>query len=196
MFHADLVRPNLSWLGLSPQYRVAHEISGREGDGAAIGLKAGRMGWMMGDCWLGQQTSSAREATMSRELSVPEQLRANAEFLVATFRDELGRALAFDQSGIEWIDGYIERVRADFPAGRRAGLVSHLGAFVGECIIHSFGGVWVEQESWWGVQVTERFWACPFAKIDKQFENGAEDSVASFFRCIPVLARHWEQNTA
>jgi hypothetical protein len=37
------------------------------------------------------------------------------------------------------------------------------------------------------VQVSERVWACPFAKIEKQFENGPEDSVASFFTCIPVL---------
>src|SRR5262249_33816707 len=127
---------------------------------------------------------------MSDDLSIPEQLRANAELVVATFRDQLGRELTFDQAGVEWIDGYIERVRANFPADRRAALVSNLGAFVGEWIIRTFGGGVVEQDGWWGVQVSERLWACPFAKIDKQFEKGAEDSIGSFFRCIPALVKH------
>jgi hypothetical protein len=127
---------------------------------------------------------------MSDELSVPEQLRANADLVVATFRKQLSRELAFDQSGVEWIDGYIERVRESFPPDRRRGLVSNLGAFVGQCIICSFGGEWVEQDGWWGVQVTDRFWACPFTKIEKQFQNGVEDSVGSFFRCIPALVGH------
>jgi hypothetical protein len=63
-------------------------------------------------------------------------------------------------------------------------------SLVGECISRTFGGEWVEKDGWWGVQVSERIWACPFAKVEKQFENGPEDSVASFFTCIPVLDKH------
>jgi hypothetical protein len=40
------------------------------------------------------------------------------------------------------------------------------------------------------VQVSERLWACPFAKIEKQFDNGAEDSVGGFYRAIPALVKH------
>jgi len=122
---------------------------------------------------------------------VPDKLRANAELVVSTVRDNLQIQLTFDQAGVEWVDGYINRLRA-FPRERRSGLVSTLASFVGECIIRTFGGEWVEKDGWWGVQVSERIWACPFAKVEKQFDNGPEDSVASFFTCIPILDKHLE----
>src|SRR5437867_1704433 len=126
---------------------------------------------------------------MSDELSMPEKLRANAALVVRTVRENLDTELTFDQAGVEWIDGYINRLRECSAADERSGLISTLGSFVGECIIRTFGGSWAEKDGRWGVQ-TKRVWACPFAKIEKQFENGPEDSVASFFTCIPILDRH------
>jgi hypothetical protein len=136
----------------------------------------------------------AKEYGMDENLSVPDKLRANAELVVSTMHKNLGTELSFDETGVEWVDGYIDRLRESFPKERRSGLVSTLASFVGECIIRTFGGEWVEKDGWWGVQVSDRIWACPFAKIEKQFENGEEDSVASFFRCIPILDKHLEQN--
>jgi hypothetical protein len=133
---------------------------------------------------------------MSDEVSVPDKLRANADLVVRTVRQNLDTELTFDQAGVEWIDGYIDRLRDSIAAEKRSGLVSTLASFVGECIIRTYGGVWVEKDGWWGVQVSERIWACPFAKIQKQFENGPEDSVASFFTCIPILDKHLDKKTA
>ncbi|HEV3144155.1 MAG TPA: hypothetical protein VGZ47_09750 [Gemmataceae bacterium] len=127
---------------------------------------------------------------MSDPLSIPEKLRANAEIVARTIRDNLNVELSFDEAGVEWIDGYIDRLRGSLPAEQRSGLIEMLAAFVGECMIQTFGGAWAEREGSWGVQVSERIWACPFAKIQKQFENGSEDSVASFFRCTPLLDKH------
>ena len=127
---------------------------------------------------------------MNAELSVPDQLRANADLVQRTVRENLETELTFDQTGVEWIDGYINRLRDSIGADKRSGLISTLASFIGECIIRTFGGTWVEKDGWWGVKVSERVWACPFAKVEKQFENGAEDSVASFFRCIPILDKH------
>jgi hypothetical protein len=133
---------------------------------------------------------------MSDALSVPDKLRANADLVVRTVRENLDTQLTFDQAGVEWIDGYIDRLRGSIAADKRSGLINTLAAFVGECIIRSFGGTWVEKDGWWGVEVSDRIWACPFAKIEKQFENGPEDSVASFFRCIPILDKHLDEKTA
>ena len=127
---------------------------------------------------------------MDAELSVPDKLRANADLVVRTMRDGFDTELSFDHAGVEWIDGYINDLRGVLAAERRPAVVDRLASFVGECIIRTYGGVWVEKEGWWGVRVSERIWACPFSKIEKQFENGPEDSVASFFRCIPILDRH------
>jgi hypothetical protein len=124
------------------------------------------------------------------ELSVPDKLRANAALVVRLIRENLDTELDYDLSGVEWIDGYINRLRASLPMDKRSGLISTLASFVGESIIRTYGGTWVEQDGWWGVQVSERIWACPFAKVEKQFENGPEESVASFFTCIPILDTH------
>ena len=133
---------------------------------------------------------------MSDEVSVPEKLRANADLVVRTVRENLDTELTFDQTGVEWVDGYINRLRGSIAADKQSLLVSTLASFVGECIIRTFGGTWVEKDGWWGVQVSERIWACPFAKIQKQFENGLEDSVVSFFTCIPILDKHLDEKTS
>lgn len=104
--------------------------------------------------------------------------------------------MTFDQSGVEWIDGYINRLRESLAPDKRSGLTSTLASFVGECIIRTYGGTWAQKDGWWGVQVSGRIWACPFAKIEKQFQNGPEDSVASFFTCISVLDKHLAEKPA
>jgi hypothetical protein len=127
---------------------------------------------------------------MNEEFPIPDKLRANADLVVRTLRDNLQVELGFDQAGVEWIDGYINRMRESLAVEKRSGLISTLASFVGECIIRTYGGAWVEEDGQWGVRVSDRIWACPFAKIEKQFDNGPEDSVASFFTCIPILDRH------
>jgi hypothetical protein len=123
-------------------------------------------------------------------------LRANADLVVRMIRERLDTELTFDRAGVEWIDGYISRLRDSLAPEKRSGLISTLASFVGECIIRTYGGTWVEKDGWWGVQVSERFWACPFVKIEKQFENGDEDSVASFFTCIPILDKYLGEKPA
>jgi hypothetical protein len=135
-------------------------------------------------------TGRREETSVDDESDIPDKLRANADLVVRMFRENLDTELAFDRGGVEWIDGYIDRLRDSLPTEKRSGLISTLASFVGECIIRTYGGIWVEKDGWWGVQVSERIWACPFAKIEKQFENGPEDSVASFFTCIPILDTH------
>ncbi len=127
------------------------------------------------------------------EHSIPEKLRANAAVIVATFRENLDTELTYDAAGVERVDAYIERMRVRMRPEERWGLVSTLASFVGECIIHTYGGQWVEKDGTWGVQVNERVWANPFGKVEKQFDNGPEDSVAGFFRCIPALDQHLAQ---
>ena len=69
------------------------------------------------------------------------------------------------------------------------GLVRNLGCFIGECIVRTFGGSWTQNKGSWGVQVNESVWACPFIKVQKQFDNGSEDSVASYFRSIAAVIK-------
>lgn len=123
----------------------------------------------------------------------PEQLRSNALTTVEVMHDRLNVDLTFDQAGVDWVDGYINRLRDRVPADQKWSLGGMLACFVGECIIQTYGGVWTENDGWWGIQITQKLWACPFTKVDKQFQTDAEgESVASFFSSIPALLVHLE----
>jgi hypothetical protein len=124
---------------------------------------------------------------MSDNVPMEDRIRANAERVVSVARKKLGTDVGYDAAGVEWLDGYIQRQHEQGNPDNRAGLVSTLGSYLGECIIRSFGGEWAEVDGSWCVQFDDRNAAYPFAKVGKQLEHGAEDSVLSFFTAIPVL---------
>jgi hypothetical protein len=147
------------------------------------------------NCWDARVKASQQrnvEAVVKPEdQPMSQRLRAAAEQLVKNFADGDVVHLKFDLDGVRWVDGYINRNRSGFPKGQREGLVAYLAAFVGECIIATFGGEWtLGDHGLYGVSVTKHVWACPLAKIEKQFENGASDSVFGFVEMIPTLDKH------
>ena len=110
-----------------------------------------------------------------------------AENLISTLSGMLGVQLKYDRASVEWIDGYIERTRPNLEASAVDGLSNSIGAFLGECIIANHGGQWRESEGTWGIYFDEKNAAYPFAKVQKQFMNGGEDSILSFYDVIPVV---------
>jgi hypothetical protein len=109
--------------------------------------------------------------------------------LLSPGRDHLDTEVGFDETGVRWLDGYIRHQHEQGDPANREGLVSRLGSYLGECIVQSYGGAWAEVDGSWCVRFDERNAACPFAKVGKQLECGAEDSVLSFFTLIPVVFR-------
>ena len=118
-----------------------------------------------------------------------EQIKANAELVIAQMRPLSGFAFGYNAQSVAWLDGYIERQRAreDRCPEREAGLVNVFGSYLGECIIRCYGGQWENQDGEWRVKFDDGNAAYPFAKVQKQFEFGAEDSIRSFYEVIPVL---------
>ncbi|HYP52088.1 MAG TPA: hypothetical protein VEQ42_01025 [Pyrinomonadaceae bacterium] len=102
---------------------------------------------------------------------------------------ESGVQLGYDAPSVEWADGFVERQRARFTGGEEAGLVNVVGAFLGECVIASYGGRWRADGGAWAVYFDDSHAADPFSKVQKQFDNGREggDSIYSFYTLIPVL---------
>lgn len=100
-----------------------------------------------------------------------------------------GSDFGYDAQSVAWLDGYIERqrVRADITPQTIDGLVNVFGSYLGECIIACYGGYWEEENGQWRVSFDRDNAANPFAKVRKQFQNGSEDSIKSFFEVIPVL---------
>ena len=98
--------------------------------------------------------------------------------------------LSYDRASVEWLNGYIERIRPHLDESSIGGIANPIGAFLGECIIANYGGQWRESEGTWGVFFSERndrSAAFPFNKVRKQLLNGSEDSILSFYDVIPVV---------
>jgi hypothetical protein len=116
-----------------------------------------------------------------------EQLRALAERFIALASEKLGVELRYDEASVEWTDGYIERIRANVDESSANEVSKFIGAFLGESIIANYGGRWREDEGTWAVYFSEGNAAFPFAKVLKQYENGGEDSILSFYQMIPIV---------
>lgn len=98
--------------------------------------------------------------------------------------------LEYNREAIEFLDAFIERQREkEADNSRQSGLIYSLGSFVGECIIHNYGGYWQEDtESGWYIEPAERKRFFPFNKVKKQFDNGRGDSILSFYETVaPIL---------
>lgn len=126
---------------------------------------------------------------MADDLSIVDRIRANAELVVSVAANQLGEAVGYDEAGVRWLDGYIQRQHEQGDPSKRNGLVNMLGSYLGELIIRSFGGEWTEADGTWCVQFDARNMVYPFAKAAKHLERGAEESVLSFFTFIPLMFR-------
>ncbi len=96
--------------------------------------------------------------------------------------------LGYDAASVKLLEGFIERNRAENPTGTN-GLTNSLGAYLGQCIITCYGGSWAIDPETQAAAVAfdANNKVFPFSKTAKQFENGLEDSVYSFFTVMPLV---------
>ena len=97
--------------------------------------------------------------------------------------------LDYDTKSVKFLEEFIERQRNNFDSEQRKGLVNSIGSFVGQCVIKNYGGRWQVDHDTQAVCVAldDKNKIFPFAKTAKQFENGLEDSVYSFYTIIPTV---------
>ena len=101
-----------------------------------------------------------------------------------------GVDFGYTQEAVEWLEGYIERLRnsGEFDTVEMKNkLTSVFGSFLGECVVRSYGGVWTQYDGEWCVAFSAGDMAFPFAKVAKQLDNGVTDGISSFFRSIPII---------
>lgn len=109
------------------------------------------------------------------------------EKLAESVRVELN--LKYDADSVKFIEGFIERNKGDLEKEKWKGLINSLGSFLGQCIIENYGGQWQPDNETASIAVAldDKNKAYPFAKVSKQFDNGLEDSVYSFYKIIPTI---------
>ena len=109
------------------------------------------------------------------------------ENLAESVRTQLN--LKYDAASVKFIEGFIERNKSNFDKEKSKGLINSLGSFLGQCIIENYGGYWQLDNDTGSVAIVfdDNNKAYPFAKVSKQFDNGLEDSVYSFYSVIPTV---------
>lgn len=109
------------------------------------------------------------------------------EGLAETVKSQL--KLDYDTQSVKFIEEFIERQRDNFDHEQRKGLINSIGSFVGQCVIKNYGGQWQVDEETQSVCIAfnDKNKIFPFAKTAKQFDNGLEDSVYSFYTIIPIV---------
>lgn len=96
--------------------------------------------------------------------------------------------LKYDVDSVKFLEGFIERNKLEIPRDEWDGLINSCGAFLGQCVIKNYGGEWQkENDGHVSVAFDNRNSVFPFAKVSKQFENGLEDSIYSFYTVIPTV---------
>jgi hypothetical protein len=128
-----------------------------------------------------------RPITMAPESSPVDHIKANAALVATMAHDLLGTDTKFDEAAVRWLDGFIQRQHERGKPELHEGLMNTLGSFLGECVIRTYGGAWAHLDGSWGVQFDERNAVFPFAKVLEQLQDGAGDSVLSFFTVIPLV---------
>jgi hypothetical protein len=122
-----------------------------------------------------------------------EAILANAQMVIEKLGPVSGLETRFgyNRESVEWVEGFIERRRSQpgFKPEDEQMMIQILGSFLGECIIHTFGGEWQEKDGDWGVFFDAANGAFPFNKVHKQFHNGldAGDSILGFFELIGTM---------
>jgi hypothetical protein len=77
-----------------------------------------------------------------------------ASHFVRVIKTELDIDLEYDPAAVNTLDAYIEQIRPNYtPESIPPGLVQSIGAFLGACIIATYGGRWAvdADDGDWGV---------------------------------------------
>ncbi|HEX4342665.1 MAG TPA: hypothetical protein VH255_04700 [Verrucomicrobiae bacterium] len=81
-------------------------------------------------------------------------LQANAQMVVEQLRPLSRMDFGYTQASVEWLEGYIERLRVSgqFKDEKMKNqLAGVFGSFLGEAVIRNYGGDWVEHDGAWCV---------------------------------------------
>lgn len=108
-------------------------------------------------------------------------LRAAAEAV----RQQL-QVNAFDAAAVQRLSDFIEEQRATLPAVSRQGVITALGGFFGECIVHTYQGEWATgPDGTTGVGLHNKLFINPFYRVEQHLSRGETEAVVTFFQQIP-----------
>src|SRR5579871_2075820 len=109
------------------------------------------------------------------ELTPLDMIQLNAKLVIDSTYKQFGVTLSYDAESVEWLDEYIERLRAqNYPDDDIDKLINVFGSYLGECIRHEYGGEWADEQGNWVIRFDAQNAAFPFSKVLKQFKSGSD----------------------
>ncbi len=117
-------------------------------------------------------------------------LRENAALVVKQAGTLTDFAFGYTPESLEWLDGFIERLRAGGMFDGTGGIDGYLnvfGSYLGEAVIHAVGGTWKRCDGDLGVTLPEGNWAFPFAKVEKLLRGEDGQSLRGFYEAALAL---------
>ena len=112
-----------------------------------------------------------------------EKLREAAELFARLSRDA-GRELTYDEAGVAWADQYVEAVRPVESEDQLRVHTALVGAYLGEALLATHGGAWVDDDGEWAVRLGDGEVVHPFRAAMAQLREGSEagESILTVFR--------------
>ena len=111
-------------------------------------------------------------------------LRETAELFVKLARDA-GQAVELDDAGIRWAAWYVDGIRPVEREDQRRVQAALVGSFVGEALIATRGGEWVNEEGEWSLRMADGRRLHPFRQALKHITDGEDESILSLLTPEP-----------
>lgn len=93
---------------------------------------------------------------------------------------------SFDAAAVQRLAEFIEEQRGQVKEAERAGVISALGCFLGQCMVETYGGTWAKgPDGTTGVGINQTHFFNPFYRVSEQLTKGLSQSVATFFAGVP-----------
>lgn len=102
-------------------------------------------------------------------------------------RQQLGLP-AYNEAAVRELARFIAVQRAELAPNSpdREGIVTALGCFLGQCLVHTYHAEWAAgTDGSTGVGLANQLFFNPFYLVHQQLNNGEAASVAVFFRSVP-----------
>jgi hypothetical protein len=116
------------------------------------------------------------------------QIKASAQETIEKLRKVSKIDFGYNKESVRWLEGYIERLRQNGSfSDSKDQFVGVFGSYLGECIIHCYGGHWENRDVGFAITFDKQNWVLPFNRISKQWENGLTDGIGGFFELIPMV---------
>ena len=130
-------------------------------------------------------------------------LKQLEEKTVNIFREHFGIDLNKDSKSIEYLCEFITVNSSKLESEEQEAWLNLIGAFLGQTIIEVYQGRWIEIDTSNDskldfelnnpcIELHDGSVCFPFAKVQKQFDNGIEDSIHSYFT---FFATYLKKNT-